>query len=943
MATLEAHEACAATPGNCIRIRGARVHNLKNVDLDIPRDELVVITGPSGSGKSSLAFDTLFAEGQRQYIESLSTYARQFLHQLQRPDVDEIEGLQPTVCIDQRPSAPNPRSTVATITEVYDYLRLLLARCGEVFCYKCGAPIRRQSPSQIEERLLSMPEGTRLMLLAPIVRGRKGQHDEALRSIQKAGFVRARVDGQVYELDQIPELAPRRNHDLEAVVDRIVIRQGVESRLGESIQLALDHGEGVLIACTQQNLTDGSRSEWRDEIFSTLHACPHCQISYGEIEPRTFSFNSPYGACSECDGLGRRVSFDLEQIIPSPEKTLAEGAIAAAKGMGKKAKTQFEKNLDRFVKAHKIDAQRPLALWTESQREKLLYGDGKAFPGVLNLLDHDFATSTSRRRLAQLESMRSASPCRACQGARLRPEALQVRLAGKSVQEIVQLPVLRAIEFFREYQSPQALREIAAPLVAEILHRLEFMEKVGVGYLSLGRAGDTLSGGERQRVRLATSIGTGLVGTCFVLDEPSIGLHPRDNDRLIASLLELRDQGNSVIVVEHDEAIMRAADWLIDFGPGAGSGGGEVVAAGTVADVMRSADSITAVHLRGEAHRGGVPSRRKVLRSKMITLGGACLNNLKRIDVEFPLGVLLCVTGVSGSGKSSLVNDTLARAAARKTGLKTDDPGSHESIRGLNQIDKLVQIDQSAIGRSPRSNAATYTGVFDEIRKVFANSRDAKQFGFDASRFSFNVKGGRCEACQGQGVQKIEMNFLPDLFVPCDACEGKRFNDQTLAVKYRGASIADCLAMSVSEARHFFEHFTNIARLLESMERVGLGYLPLGQPSTTMSGGESQRVKLATELARVDTGDTLYILDEPTTGLHFDDVRRLIEVLGDLVDKGNSVIVIEHHPDMMRAADWIIDLGPEGGDEGGEVIAVGTPEEVAQGDTHTGRYLRAAV
>jgi len=940
-----------------IRIRGARMHNLKNVDVDIPRDRLVVVTGPSGSGKSSLAFDTLYAEGQRQYIESLSVYARQFLHQMERPEVDLIDGLEPTICIDQRPGIANPRSTVATTTEIYDYLRLLMARLGDVTCHQCGAPIRQQSEEQIQDALLALPEGTKVMLLAPLVRGRRGAHADMYAAMRKAGFVRARIDGQVFEMEQLPELDPRKNHTIEAVVDRVIIREGVRNRIGESLQLAMRHGEGLVTAIYLEpeqeakaranggsNGNGSAEKYWTEKLFSTLYACPDCGVSLEELEPRTFSFNSPYGACPTCEGLGARVEFDPDLVFPDSSLSVAGGAIAPWRGLKSTSVKKGLAEVEKLLESQKASVDSPLADLKSVQREKLLRGDGKKFPGLLTLLEKEYATATDENRKTQLEMYRDAVRCATCDGSRLRREAMGVRLAGKAIHEITRLSVSGARSFFAGLSFPEKDEPISQPLLEEISRRLEFLEKVGVDYLTLDRAADTLSGGELQRVRLATSIGSGLVGVCYVLDEPSIGLHPRDNQRLIDALRDLQRQGSTVVVVEHDQAIMRQADWLIDMGPEAGDEGGYIVAQGTPHDVAENPVSITGQYLSGRAKIEVPAKRRKAAKTRVISIEGCAANNLKNLSASFPLGVLICVTGVSGSGKSSLVNETLGPALIRRLGGSAPKPGPHTSLRGVSQIDKVISIDQSPIGRSPRSNPATYLGVFDEVRKVFAATREAKQFGFGASRFSFNAAGGRCEACQGQGVTRIEMNFLPDLFIPCAECGGKRFNAQTLQVKYRGQSIADVLAMSADHASEFFENMPQIHRLLTSLRDVGLGYLQLGQPSTTLSGGEAQRVKLAAELARTETGSTLYLLDEPTTGLHFDDIRRLLAVLQRLVDKGNTVIVIEHNLDVIKCADWIIDLGPDGGDRGGEIVAAGTPEEVAaMGGSETGRYLKESL
>jgi excinuclease ABC subunit A len=854
-----------------ISVRGARTHNLKNIDVDIPRNRLVVITGVSGSGKSSLAFDTLLAEGQRQYVQSLSMYSRQFFDQMERPDVDRIEGLQPTIAIDQRLGNPNPRSTVATITEIYDYLRLLMARVADVACPKCGVPIVQQTPEEIEKTIRALPEQSRVMILAPLVRGHRGTHREVFEAIQKAGFVRVRVDGVAYPLEEVPPLVSQKMHDVEAVVDRVVIRDGIDSRLAESVRLAIKHGDGIVLivyqtpeakAAGESASADGqtSNASWQEKLLNTRYACPQCGESIGEIEPRTFSFNSPYGACPECHGLG---------------------IANVANGNG-------DKNND---------------------------------PAVVDFAD--------------------ATPCPACGGSRLRPEARASRLDGRAIHEITALSVADAAEFFRKLKLAGDRQKIAKPIVAEIVRRLEFLLRVGTEYLTLDRPADTLSGGERQRVRLATGIGSGLVGVLYLLDEPSVGLHPRDNDRLIAALRDLEQQGNTVVVVEHDEALMRASDYLIDIGPGAGVRGGSVVAHGTPDDVSQLESSLTGGYLSGRCAIPLPTERRKPAKTRMLQLTGATAHNLQNVDVDIPLGLFVCVTGVSGSGKSSLIVETLARALARKLNGAEARPAPHQGLRGVSQLDRLVEIDQSPIGRTPRSNPATYTGLWDDVRAVFAGTKQARQRGYGIGRFSFNTKGGRCEECEGQGVRRIAMNFLPDLEVACHVCHGARFNRQTLAVRYRDRSIADVLAMNIDAAVAFFENHESIRRLLATLAEVGLGYLTLGQSSTTLSGGEAQRIKLATELGRPTTGHTMYILDEPTTGLHSDDIRRLLLVLNRLVDAGNSMIVIEHNLDVIKTADWVIDLGPEGGAGGGRVVVAGTPEEVAACDeSHTGEFLR---
>jgi len=933
-----------------IRIRGARTHNLQNVDLDIPQHQLVVMTGLSGSGKSSLAFDTLLAEGQRQYIESLSTYARQFFDQLERPDVDVIEGLQPTIAIDQNRTSHNPRSTVATVTEIYDFLRVLMARVGEVSCPDCGMTIAQQTPVEIQQSIESLPEKTKAMLLAPMVRGRKGKHQEVIDLIRREGFLRVRIDGKTYELDQIPELRSRQTHDIEAVVDRVIIRLGLKDRLAESVRHALKYGEGTLRVSfltpdAKENQSEtNTENGWQERVYSTQYACPDCKRSIDEVEPRTFSFNSPYGACRTCDGLAAREGFDADLVLPDLSLSLAEGAIAPWQGASSAARKKQKNLVDDFLIQSGNAWETPLEQWTEKSRQALIHGDGGKFLGVLVHLEMDYAKAKRDRVRQHLEQFRDRIPCLDCGGSRLQPEARACRLAGLAIHEITALPINQAYEFFSALQFDPSDGPIAEPLVDEIVKRLAFLQKVGVEYLSLDRPADSLSGGEMQRMKLATSIGSGLVGVLYILDEPSIGLHPRDNARLIESLRDLQQQGNTVLVVEHDEAIMRAADWLIDIGPGPGTRGGQIVSQGTPEEVANDTDSITGNYLAGRLKIKIPSARRRVAKSRTLQIEGATTNNLQSIDVNFPLGTFTCVTGVSGSGKSSLVVDTLARALARKLNGAAAKPGPYRTMRGATKLDRLIYVDQSPIGRTPRSNPATYTGIFDEIRRVFAGTKHAKQLGYKLGRFSFNTKGGRCEQCQGQGVQRIEMRFLPDLFVDCPICHGRQFNRQTLAVRYREKSIADALAMSIDEAAEFFENHSSIHRMLTSLEEVGLRYLTLGQRSTTLSGGEAQRIKLAAELGRPSPGKTLYILDEPTTGLHIDDIGRLLAVLQQLVELGHTVLVIEHNLDVIKTADWVIDLGPGGGAAGGQVVATGTPEDIAACQaSHTGRWLGAAI
>jgi excinuclease ABC subunit A len=920
-------------------VRGARVHNLRDIDVDLPHDRLVVLTGVSGSGKSSLAFDTLYAEGQRRYIDSLSSFARQFVDQLERPDVDLIERLPPTVSIDQRVGTANPRSTVATVTEIHDYLRLLYARTGVAHCPNCGQAIRRQTPEQMVASVLAMTEGRKVLVLAPLVRGRKGEHREAFQAIRRAGLLRARVDGQVLEMkEEPPHLARTKPHDVEAVVDRLVVREGIRPRLAESIDLALKLSEGTIILSAQT--ADG----WEDIRLSVNYACPDCGTGFDELEPRTFSFNSPHGACPSCDGLGTVSAFSPELVVPDRARSLAEGALAPAGLLGPKSGDGFlhAPELTAFLKRHRLATTSALGSWPAKTYQKFLQGDPEhGFEGVLPRLERALASARTESQRTALERFREQSPCPACLGTRLRPEGRSVTVGGRTLPEVSSLPLSEAHTFLAGLTFDPALERIGPPLVLEVVSRLAFLERVGLGYLSLDRSADSLSGGELQRVRLATQIGSGLVGVCYILDEPTAGLHPRDTERLLGSLKELRDQGNSVVIVEHDEATIRAADWMVDLGPGAGPDGGLIVAAGRPDDLVASGASQTARYLR-PGTRIEVPHSTRLSQSPgWLSVVGASERNLKQVDARFPVATLTCVTGVSGSGKSTLVHDVLARALRRALGGGGERPGAHRRIEGLELIDKLIEIDQAPIGRGPRSTPATYTGVYDEVRKVFARTREAKLRGYSASRFSFNVKGGRCEACEGQGFRKVEMNFLPDLFVPCTVCGGKRFNRQTLEVRFKGRSIGDVLEMRVDAAREFFDAQPKVRHGLDALHAAGLGYVTLGQSSTTLSGGEAQRVKLAAELGRSATGRTLYILDEPTTGLHFADVERLLGVLHRLADLGNTVVVIEHNLDVIRSADWVIDLGPDGGNDGGRVVAAGTPRQVADTpESATGRFLR---
>ena len=919
-----------------IRIRGARVHNLRDIDVDIPRGKLVVLTGVSGSGKSSLAFDTIYAEGRRRYIEGLSAYARQFLDQLERPDVDTIEGLPPTVAIDQKAGASSPRSTVGTVAEVNDYLRLLYARAGIPHCPKCDAAVRRQTPEQMVAGALGLPDGTKVMVMAPLVKGRKGTHVEAFEAIKRANLVRARVDGAIVDVsEETPKLAKTKVHHVEAVVDRLVVREGVRGRLAESVDLALKLGDGSVV------LSIAEGEGWADRLLSVRHACPHCGTSFEAIEPRTFSFNSPYGACPMCDGLGVTSAFDPSLVAPDLSRSLAGGAIVALGALpeSRRAELLEDGSLADLLDRHGANLDTPLKPMSARLRSALMDGDKSGFGGLLPLLDAAYRDAKTDARREALDAFRSEAPCPACGGSRLRPEARAVRIGGAAIHEVSALPIGRAVEALRAFAFEPPLDLVGPPLVAEVLGRLAYLERVGVGYLSLDRASDSLSGGELQRVRLAGQVGSGLVGACFVLDEPTAGLHPRDTERLLESLFALRDRGNSVVVVEHDEPTIRAADWVVDIGPGAGPDGGRVVAQGPPSALVVSGESSTAIYLSG--HADSIIAEDRPLGEARIEVLGATEHNLKGDRAEFPIGALTVVSGVSGSGKSTLVQDVLSRAARRHLGETGPRPGAHLSIKGLEHIDKLVAIDQSPIGRSPRSTPATYTGLFDEIRKVYALTREARARGYKANRFSFNVKGGRCETCGGQGVRRVEMQFLPDLEVTCEACAGRRFNPPTLDCRFKGRSIADALAMRVDDALRLFEAVPKVRRGLESLREAGLGYVALGQSSTTLSGGEAQRVKLAAELGRASTGRTLYVLDEPTTGLHFADVAQLLTVLRRLAALGNTLVVIEHNLDVIRAADWVVDLGPEAGEGGGQVVAMGPPSAIAASTaSRTGVYLR---
>ena len=932
---------------NKIKIRGARAHNLKNIDVDIPKDKLAVVTGLSGSGKSSLAFDTLYAEGQRRYVESLSAYARQFLGQMDKPDVDSIDGLSPAISIDQKTTSKNPRSTVGTVTEINDFLRLLWARVGTPICPNDGHEITSQSPEQMVDKILELPERTKLQILAPIVRGKKGQHKKIIEKVKKDGFVRIIVDGEIHDVEEEIELDKNKKHDISVVVDRIVLKDGIRSRLFDSLEAALRLTNGnVAVDVIGDKMLQ----------FSENFSCPYCGFTIGELEPRIFSFNAPFGACPDCDGIGVKLEVDKDLVIPDDTKTLNEGALAPWNPISSK---YYPTMLQQACEAFGIDMDTPFKDLPDKDKKIILYGAGDrefhfkfesdfgglkdidtTFEGVIPNVERRYRETNSDFTRDVMRQYMTSLTCQTCHGYRLNEQALSVKIAGKHIGEVSDFPINESLNFFENLTFSEQNQEIARPILKEIDDRLTFLKNVGLDYLTLSRSARTLSGGEAQRIRLATQIGSNLSGVMYVLDEPSIGLHQRDNDRLIASLKKMRDLGNTLIVVEHDEDTMRAADYLIDIGPGAGENGGQVIAAGTPKQVEKKRNSLTGQYLSGKKYIA-IPSERRKGNGKKIVVKGASENNLKNIDVGFPLGEFIAVTGVSGSGKSTLVNMILKRALAQKLNHNSEKPGKYQKIEGVENIEKIIDIDQTPIGRTPRSNPATYTGVFDDIRGLFAQTNQAKLRGYGKGRFSFNIKGGRCEACKGDGIIKIEMNFLPDVYVPCEVCHGTRYNSETLEVEYKDKNIADILNMTVSEALTFFEPIPKIKRKLQTIVDVGLGYVKLGQPATTLSGGEAQRMKLASELHKKSNGKTFYILDEPTTGLHSEDIKRLLEVLQRLVDKGNTVLVIEHNLDVIKTADYLIDLGPEGGDGGGQIVATGTPEEVIRvNDSYTGKYLK---
>lgn len=941
--------AADTTKKHFIRIRGANVNNLKNLSVDIPRDKFVVFTGLSGSGKSSLAFDTIYAEGQRRYMESLSSYARQFLGQMEKPDVESIEGLPPAISIDQKSTNRNPRSTVGTVTEIYDYFRLLYARVGIPHCPKCGREIKKQTVDQMVDSIMSFPERTKIQLLAPVVRGRKGTHAKLLEQAKRSGYVRVQIDGNLYELSEEISLDKNIKHNIEIVVDRLIVKPGIEKRLSDSIETVLDLAEGLLMVDTM----DGNIHN-----FSQSFSCPDCGISVDEIEPRSFSFNNPFGACPDCLGLGYKMEFDIDLMIPDRSLSILDGAIVVTGWQSCTNEGSFSRAiLDALAREYDFSLATPFEEYPEKIQDILINGTNGhsvkvyykgqrgegvydvAFPGLIRNVEQRYRETGSDAMKQEYESFMRITPCKTCKGQRLKKESLAVTVADKNIYEITNLSIEKLKAFLADMQLSEQQQLIGRQILKEIRARVSFLSDVGLDYLSLGRATGTLSGGEAQRIRLATQIGSGLVGVAYILDEPSIGLHQRDNDRLLGSLMKLRDLGNSLIVVEHDEDTMRAADCIVDIGPGAGEHGGQLVAMGTAEDLMKNEDSITGAYLSGKLKIPVPLERRKP--TGFLTVKGAAENNLKNIDVKIPLGIMTCITGVSGSGKSSLINEILYKRLARDLNRVRVIPGKHKDILGTDQLDKVINIDQSPIGRTPRSNPATYTGVFDQIRDLFAATADAKAKGYKKGRFSFNVKGGRCEACSGDGIIKIEMHFLPDVYVPCEVCKGKRYNRETLEVKYKDKNIYDVLNMTVEEALTFFENVPSIKRKIQTLYDVGLSYIRLGQPSTELSGGEAQRIKLATELSKRSTGKTIYILDEPTTGLHFADVHKLVEILKRLSEGGNTVVVIEHNLDVIKTADYIIDIGPEGGDKGGTVVAQGTPEEVAQSPvSYTGKYVK---
>ena len=941
--------AADTTKKHFIRIRGANVNNLKNLSVDIPRDKFVVFTGLSGSGKSSLAFDTIYAEGQRRYMESLSSYARQFLGQMEKPDVESIEGLPPAISIDQKSTNRNPRSTVGTVTEIYDYFRLLYARVGIPHCPKCGREIKKQTVDQMVDSIMSFPERTKIQLLAPVVRGRKGTHAKLLEQAKRSGYVRVQIDGNLYELSEEISLDKNIKHNIEIVVDRLIVKPGIEKRLSDSIETVLDLAEGLLMVDTM----DGNIHN-----FSQSFSCPDCGVSIDEIEPRSFSFNNPFGACPDCLGLGYKMEFDIDLMIPDRSLSILDGAIVVTGWQSCTNEGSFSRAiLDALAREYDFSLATPFEEYPEKIQDILINGTNGhsvkvyykgqrgegvydvAFPGLIRNVEQRYRETGSDAMKQEYESFMRITPCKTCKGQRLKKESLAVTVADKNIYEVTNLSIEKLKAFLADMQLSEQQQLIGRQILKEIRARVSFLSDVGLDYLSLGRATGTLSGGEAQRIRLATQIGSGLVGVAYILDEPSIGLHQRDNDRLLGSLMKLRDLGNSLIVVEHDEDTMRAADCIVDIGPGAGEHGGQLVAMGTAEDLMKNEDSITGAYLSGKLKIPVPLERRKP--TGFLTVKGAAENNLKNIDVKIPLGIMTCITGVSGSGKSSLINEILYKRLARDLNRARVIPGKHKDILGTDQLDKVINIDQSPIGRTPRSNPATYTGVFDQIRDLFAATADAKAKGYKKGRFSFNVKGGRCEACSGDGIIKIEMHFLPDVYVPCEVCKGKRYNRETLEVKYKDKNIYDVLNMTVEEALTFFENVPSIKRKIQTLYDVGLSYIRLGQPSTELSGGEAQRIKLATELSKRSTGKTIYILDEPTTGLHFADVHKLVEILKRLSEGGNTVVVIEHNLDVIKTADYIIDIGPEGGDKGGTVVAQGTPEEVAQSPvSYTGKYVK---